>query len=88
MRESKARATHGVSISLIGFVSLSLPGQFTVVVTVNSGGVGRLNCMKITRAQPNLVSNSASNDFVKSQEGWLSGLTHQSWEAGMLAIEA
>ena len=41
MRESKARA-HGVSISLIGFVSLSLPGQFTVVVTVNPGGVGRL----------------------------------------------
>jgi len=42
--------------------------------------------MKITCAQPNLVSNSASNDFVKSQEGWLSGLTHQSWEAGMLVI--
>jgi len=29
MRESKARA-HGVSVSLIGFASLSLPGQFTL----------------------------------------------------------
>jgi hypothetical protein len=65
MRESKARA-HGVSISLIGFVSLSLPGQFTVVVTVNPGGV---DCMKITCAQLNLVSNSASNDSLSPRKG-------------------
>jgi hypothetical protein len=40
--------------------------------------------MKITCARPNLVSNSASSDLL--QEGWLNGLTHQSWGAGMLVI--
>jgi len=57
MRESKARATHGVSISLIGFVSLSLPGQFTVVVTVIPGGVGRL------------TANSAGSDLLSPRKG-------------------
>jgi len=56
MRESKVGA-HGVSVSLIGFVSLSLPGQFTVVVTVIPGGVGRL------------TANSAGSDLLSPRKG-------------------